>query len=228
MNYVFYASDMEAVAAKSHLRKMDAEREIANHIKRGLVNCIVEKYTSYDGSLIEADSVGIVIPAYRWGISMPVYAFINNLRIKPGTYVYVTIVGETLSECAVATIDTRMNSIQTLKKQLIKKGICDESNIYIRCLDAERSFSRVEETLKHTSILEDKIKCIMSGLLMYSIKALKAVEIVKEESKINSINIKRQKVKEELNAFERSNVRRMTNIFLDDDIMAGVRLCRAQ
>ncbi len=58
MNYVFYVCD--SMPQSGHFRKMDAEYEIATHIKNGLKNCIVKKYTEYEGNIIDAQSVGVV------------------------------------------------------------------------------------------------------------------------------------------------------------------------
>ncbi|MCM1272762.1 MAG: hypothetical protein NC225_07335 [Clostridium sp.] len=222
MNYVFYVCDMDAVPTAGHFRKMDEGREIASHIKQGLSDCIVEKYTEYDGGLIEAESVGIVVPAHRWGVSLAVFAFINNLKVSPDTYLYVTIVGETLSECSKDTIDVRLGFISSLRRLIQRRDLCSDDDIYVRCIDMPRSPDYTETLIKHTDHISDRIKCIMQGLLMYDIVCLEDCNGKREKHGINRL------IAETMPKLETGSAvrRKINNVYLDDDIMAGVRLCR--
>ncbi|MDE6020197.1 MAG: hypothetical protein K2H01_04245 [Ruminococcus sp.] len=224
MNYVFYVCDMDAVPTAGHFRKMDAGREIASHIEKGLSDCIVQKYTEYDGGLIEADSVGIVVPAHRWGISLAVFAFINNLKLSPDTYLYLTIVGETLSECSRDTIDVRLGFVHSLRRLIKRRGLCSDDDIYVRCIDMQRSSDYTETLIKYTDSIRDRVRCIMLGLLMYNIAYLENCNEndKKEENRMDILVPDTLSGQKE----DRTNKRKINNVYLDDDIMAGVRLCR--
>ncbi len=224
MNYVFYVCDMDAVPTAGHFRKMDEGREIASHIKKGLSDCIVQKYTEYDGGLIDAESVGIVVPAHRWGVSLAVFTFINNLKVSENTYLYVTIVGETLSECSRDTIDVRLGFINSLRRMIKRRNLCSDNDIYVRCIDMQRSPDFTETLIKHTDSINGCVRCIMQGLLMYDIVCL-------ENSNGNGNNKEQGMdilMTEELSGQKAGSAvqRKISNVYLDDDIMAGVRLCR--
>lgn len=224
MNYVFYVCDMDAVPTAGHFRKMDEGREIASHIKKGLSDCIVQKYTEYDGGLIDAESVGIVVPAHRWGVSLAVFTFINNLRLSDDTYLYVTIVGETLSECSRDTIDVRLGFINSLRRMIRRRSLCSDNDIYVRCIDMPRSPDYTETLIKHTDSISDCVRCIMQGLLMYDIVCLENCNS-DGKNKEQGMDILMMEHLPEAKTGSAGR-RKMSNVYLDDDIMAGVRLCR--
>ncbi len=224
VNYVYYVSDMEEVPSLGHFRKMDAGREIGQHICRGVNNCILRKYTEYYGEKIHADSVGIVFPAHMWGISLAVYSFIMHLRVEKGTYVYAVAVGENLSGCVDATVTNRLNSLSQFKRIFINKGLGKEEDIFIRCIDVNRDYSTTEEYIRQEKDNKNNVRHILSGLLFYSVDSLGML------AKNNSV--KRDNVKKENDIIRKVDViqtdRRikLNNIFLDDSLFAGVKICR--
>ncbi len=80
-NYIFYVSDYVDVCA-GHAWKMDRRRAMTEQMEETLSNCKVMKYTEYHGETLDAESVGILFPSKTWGISLAVYAFLQNLRIR--------------------------------------------------------------------------------------------------------------------------------------------------
>ena len=84
--------------------------------------------------MLSCDSVGLVVPAYRWGLSLAVYSFLQNLRVADKTYVYISVVGETLSECSDKNIDIRLLNLNTLRKQFMKNKLGSDKDIYVRCI----------------------------------------------------------------------------------------------
>lgn len=223
MNYVFYVCDMDDLPSSGHFRKMDAGREIAAHIDRMLPDCIVKKYTEYNGEVISADSVGIIVPAHRWGISLPVYAFLNNIRVSEGTYVYVTVVGETLSECSVKTMTKRLGFISSLRKQITKKGLCTDRDIFVRCIDTYRSLEYTETVIKEKYTVDKKLECIMNGLFMYNIEELET----REDIFIEKQNEKaRRSTMTDLELRDSTYKGEIDNVYLNEDVLEGIRLCR--
>lgn len=225
MNLVFYVCDTDTDYRSEHIRKMDAGRAIALHLQKGLNDCVVKKYTEYEGEMLSCDSVGLVVPAYRWGLSLAVYSFLQNLRVADKTYVYISVVGETLSECSDKNIDIRLLNLNTLRKQFMKNKLGSDKDIYVRCIDIPRSVDYTEMKLKRQESVEMSIEKIMSGLLMYNIKSLESIGGCPENRKV------RQDMDFHGTTVEKSGTdavrKRLNNVYLDEDMLAGVRLCRA-
>lgn len=225
MNLVFYVCDTDTDYRSEHIRKMDAGRVIALHLQKGLNDCVVKKYTEYEGEILSCDSVGLVVPAYRWGLSLAVYSFLQNLRVADKTYVYISVVGETLSECSDKNIDIRLLNLNTLRKQFMKNKLGSDKDIYVRCIDIPRSVDYTEMKLKRQESVEMSIEKIMSGLLMYNIKSLEGIGGCPESRKV------RQDMDFHGTTVEKTGTdavrKRLNNVYLDEDMLAGVRLCRA-
>ncbi len=225
MNLVFYVCDTDTDYRSEHIRKMDAGRAIALHLQKGLNNCLVKKYTEYEGEMLSCDSVGLVVPAYRWGLSLAVYSFLQNLRVSSKTYVYISVVGETLSECSDKNIDTRLLNLNTLRKQFMKNKLGSDKDIYVRCIDIPRSVDYTEMKLNRQEAVEMSIEKILSGLLMYNIKSFESIS-----GGLDDRNVQRNMDSREA-AVEKSGAntvrKRLNNVYLDEDMLAGVRLCRA-
>ncbi len=225
MNLVFYVCDTDTDYRSEHIRKMDAGRAIALHLQKGLNNCLVKKYTEYEGEMLSCDSVGLVVPAYRWGLSLAVYSFLQNLRVSSKTYVYISVVGETLSECSDKNIDTRLLNLNTLRKQFMKNKLGSDKDIYVRCIDIPRSVDYTEMKLNRQEAVEMSIEKILSGLLMYNIKSFESIS-----GGLDDRNVQRNMDSREA-AVEKSDAntvrKRLNNVYLDEDMLAGVRLCRA-
>lgn len=225
MNLVFYVCDTDTDYRSEHIRKMDAGRAIALHLQKGLNSCLVKKYTEYEGEMLSCDSVGLVVPAYRWGLSLAVYSFLQNLRVSSKTYVYISVVGETLSECSDKNIDTRLLNLNTLRKQFMKNKLGSDKDIYVRCIDIPRSVDYTEMKLKRQEAVEMSIEKILSGLLMYNIKSFESI----------SAGLDHKNVQRNMDycgaSVEKSGAntvrKRLNNVYLDEDMLAGVRLCRA-
>ncbi len=225
-SYVFYVSDMEELPISGHFRKMDAGREIASHIGRGIDNCVIKKYTEYDGRNLDAVSIGIVFPMHRWGVSLAVYSFIKSLRIKKDTYVYAVAVGESMSAGVSATVVKRNEILTQFKRIFASKGVDSDSNIYIRCIDYIRNSSSTEESLRTEKDVKKNIESIMSGLMYYSLESVKhgykstSDEEFIKKGKAVGFDIELPKEKK----IDRSI--KLNNIFLDEDMLSGVRLCQ--
>lgn len=109
-NYIFYVSDYIDVSA-GHAWKMDCRQAMTEQMVQNLPNCKVMKYTEYHGECLDADSVGILFPSKMWGISLAVYAFLQNLRVSASTYVYAVAMGEVLSAEVNGTANVRMETL---------------------------------------------------------------------------------------------------------------------
>ena len=228
-NVVFYVSDMYDLPEKGHFIKMDCGKEIAERIGRGLNDCMVRKYTSYQGEEIESGSVGIVFPAHRWGVSLAVLSFLNHLRVKRGTYVYAVAVGESLSGSVKDTVIKRVKILEQFKRIFAKKGLGDNSDIFVRCIDVKRETVSTEEELRKGLDGRDEIKNIMTGLLFCSIESITSdkVEILDGHGYYEAKNQKNVEQKpERTETMAVSGRMRLGNIFLDDELMSEVRLCR--
>ena len=220
MNYVFYVTDeMDALSLSGRFRKMDAGREVAEHIKNDMKRCTVLKYTEYTGERLSADSVGIVFPAHSWGISLAIYSFMQNLRVNNDTYLYAVCVGEHLDYESA----NHFKIIEQFKRIIEKKRLSKKSDIFIRCKSVKREISRdVYETHDNMSFgsVEKKIEGILDGLLYHSFDDLK-----------NKPRIEKQYNEFGLNygySFEKSGrtKTRLNNIYLDDSMFAGVRFSK--
>lgn len=220
MNYVFYVTDeMEAISLAGRFRKMDAGREVAEHIKNDMKRCTVLKYTEYSGERLAADSVGIVFPAHSWGISLAIYSFMQNLRVDKDTYLYAVCVGEHLDYESA----NHFKIIEQFKRVIEKKCLNRKSDIFIRCKSIKRELSR-EYDEGYDSLgfenVEKKISGILDGLLYHSFDDLKNKPHIEKQYNEFGLNYgysfeKTGRVKSKLN-----------NIYLDDSMFAGVRFSK--
>ena len=133
-NYIFYVSDYIDVSA-GHAWKMDCRQAMTEQMVQNLPNCKVMKYTEYHGECLDADSVGILFPSKMWGISLAVYAFLQNLRVSASTYVYAVAMGEVLSAEVNGTANVRMETLGQFQDIFERRRLGDISDIYIRCID---------------------------------------------------------------------------------------------
>lgn len=243
-NLVYYVSDMISPSSSRHLRKMDAGREIAEYICREMHNARLIKYTEYNRERISARSVGIVFPAYIWGCSLGVYSFLQQLRGRIGkdTYVYAVAVGESLSGSVFRTIDRRMHSLEEFRRIFVKCGLGTEEDIYVRCIDGAVSMERGAgiERSKRKSV--ENLKYILSALLFCDMKALSTdsrlsgLQYIGELSGIASASglmedmdaDLTESVPEEHGAVSvfTPGKRKLENVFLDESMLSGVRMCR--
>ena len=220
MNFVFYVTDeMDAALQSGRLRKMDAGREVAEHLKMDMKRCTVLKYTEYTGETIDADSVGIIFPAHSWGISLAIYSFMQNLKVTEDTYVYAVAVGE--------HIDPEMSShvkiIDQFKRIIEKKCLKKQSDIFVRCKGLKREIYRSESVYARVGETKDTkqiIGAILEGLLYHSFDEL-----------VNKPRIEKQYNEFGLNygySFEKAGRTRpkLSNIYLDDSMFAGVRFSK--
>lgn len=226
INYIYYVSDMEELPSVGHFRKMDAGREIAWHISEGLENSITRKYTEYEGELLDGDSVGIVFPTHMWGVSLAVYTFLKHLKISKSTYVYAVVVGESLSACVDATLNRRMNSIDRFRKIFMERSFGGENDIFVRCIDFDRDYDTTEEWIRSEKKSTLRLGYILEGLLYHSIAELKAysVSAVKQEVETELV-VDISAIKRASYDYEKRKLS-LSNIYLDDDVMQGVKLCR--
>lgn len=219
---VYYVSDMLLPPSSGHSRKMDAGREIAEYICREMHNAGPVKYTEYNGEKIFARSVGIVFPAYIWGCSLAVYSFLQQLRGRIGkdTYVYAVAVGENLSGSVLETVDRRMYSLGEFRRIFVKCQLGTEADIYVRCIDMADDAGRGARAGRTEEKGVEKLKCILSALLFRDIRALSA----------DSRPLEIQYTEEVPDADDApalvSGKRKLENVFLDESMLSGVRMCR--
>ncbi len=227
-NYIFYVSELEDTPLKGHFNKMDAGIEIVDHIKRSVPSCKVMKYTEYSGELINGDSVGIVFPAHRWGISLAVLTFLSHLRIKSGTYVYAVAIGETLSGDVDYTIYDRVKLLEQFERVFSKKSLGCKSDIFVRCIDRKRMHGSTEENLRGETDKIKSIKHVLSGLLFHTLDSISTMERLDEddryyeETKSKKSNI----IPIEAYSSSRSKKISLSNIYLDEDVFRGVKICQ--
>ncbi len=235
-NYVFYVSDMDVLPDTGHFRKMDAERSIAEHIGVGMDNCSILPFTQYDGGVLDAGSIGIVFPTHMWGVSLAVYTFLQHLRVNESSYVYAIAVGESMSEAVDATLVNRTKILEQFIRIFVRCGFGTKEDIYVRCIDRKRNLGTTEESLKGCIDNKQAVRHVMRGLLFHNLKELAvcdAEEDVLKNSDIYDIRRNRafdvSKAPERLKKLPEVSGEKKTvleNMFLNDDWLAGVKLCR--
>ncbi|MBE5932207.1 MAG: hypothetical protein E7263_02155 [Lachnospiraceae bacterium] len=227
-NYIFYVSELEDTPLKGHFRKMDAGIEIVEHIKKSIPGSKVMKYTEYSGEVINADSIGIVFPAHTWGISLAVLTFLSHLKIRRGTYIYAVAIGESISGDVDYTIYDRVKLLDQFKKVFGKKSVGCQSDIFVRCIDRKRTHGSTEENLRGETDKIKTIKHVLSGLLFHTLDSISAMEMIDEddrfyeETQVTHSNI----IPIEAYSQARSRKISLSNIYLDEDIFRGVKICQ--
>mgnify|MGYP004609197325 FL=1 len=228
-NYIFYVSDYIDVSA-GHAWKMDCRQAMTEQMVQNLPNCKVMKYTEYHGECLDADSVGILFPSKMWGISLAVYAFLQNLRVSASTYVYAVAMGEVLSAEVNGTANVRMETLGQFQDLFERRRLGDISDIYIRCIDYKREFTTTEEKLMRSVTTAERIADVMEGLLFYSMKAVKEQKLQFVTDKRTTVRTKHVAERKEVTALVETKILPMPNIknvFLDDDLLSEVRICQA-
>lgn len=215
-HYVYYVSDMENSPWMGRLRKMDAGREIARYICKSLKHAKLMKYIEYDGGIVDADTIGIVFPTHMWGSSLAVYSFLRHLRTTTGAYVYAVAVGETLSGDVTDTISKRINSLEEFRRIFVRRGFGTESDIYVRCIDKIDEEAYVED--KAVDDNKALINGIMEKLFYNDMNKVMESDLPKPVHKVELYNSG--------NTVTEARKSRLGNVFLDDDMLSGVRLCR--
>lgn len=216
-HYVYYVSDMENSPWMGRLRKMDAGREIARYICKSLKHAKLMKYIEYDGGIVDADTIGIVFPTHMWGSSLAVYSFLRHLRTITGAYVYAVAVGETLSGDVTDTISKRINSLEEFRRIFVRRGLGTESDIYVRCIDKVDEKAYVED--KAVDDNKALINGIMEKLFYNDMNKVMESDLPKPVHKVE--------LYDSGNTVAEAGKSRLGNVFLDDDMLSGVRLCRA-
>ena len=220
MNYVFYVTDeMDAIPFSGRLRKMDAGRDVAEHIRTDLKKCTVLKYTEYMGERLEADSVGIVFPSHSWGISLAIYSFMQNLRVGKDTYLYAVCVGEHLDYESTS----HFKIIEQFRRIIEKKSLNRKSDIFVRCKGIKRELRKDYRDDPENPVnlsIEEKIGNILDGLLYHSFDELKNKPRIEKQYNVFSLNYGY--------SFEKTGKTRakLNNIYLDDSMFAGVRFSK--
>ncbi len=229
---IFYVSELEEAPNSGHFRKMDAGREIVAHINRSMKGSIIKKYTEYEGELIDADSIGIVFPAHSWGISLAVYTFLSHLRFKKDTYIYAVAVGESISGDVDFTVRERTKLLEQFGRIFNKKSVGCQSDIFVRCIDRKRAHGSTEEALRVKSDKVTNIKNILSGLLFHTMESINEMEKLSEDDRyyydIDETPVSQAQdniVSLDHYTMMASRKVKLSNIFLDDDVFAGIRLC---
>ena len=227
-NIVYYVTELENTPLKGHFRKMDAEIEIVNQIKRSIPGSKVMKYTEYSGEVIDADSVGIVFPAHTWGISVAVLTFLSHLKIRRGTYIYAVAIGESISGDVDYTIYDRVKLLEQFEKIFSKKSAGCNSDIYVRCIDRKRTHGSTEENLRGETDKVKTIKHVLSGLLFHTLDSISAMEKLDEDDRYYEETKAREDNIIPIEAYSQTRSKKisLSNIYLDEDIFRGVKLCQ--
>ncbi len=218
---VYYVSDMETLPPTSRFRKMNAGREIAIHICKSLQHGKLMKYTEYDGTVTPAQSVGIVFPTHMWGSSLAVYSFLRHLHVDRHTYIYAVAVGEALSGAVEETIPRRINSLEEFRRIFIRRGLGTESDIFVRCIDRNRENDILQETAAGGQTDREYLQTVMDGLSFYSMDRLTEHAGV-VNNKAHSENAASVSEPEQSGNYQK----KLGNVFLDEGMLSGVRLCR--
>lgn len=217
IHYVYYVADMENRSWMTRFRKMDAGREIARYICKSLKHCKLMDYIEYDGDVIEADSIGIIFPTHMWGSSLAVYSFLRHLKACSNAYVYAVAVGETLSGDVRETLSGRINSLEEFRRIFVRRGLGTEDDIYVRCID-RACLEDVTEV--NDNDYRQHISLVMEKLMFNNMNKAVTGDAVKTELKTyneGELIIKNQ---------TENKKSRLGNVYLDDDMLSGVRLCR--
>ena len=242
-NYIFYVSDYIDVSA-GHAWKMDCRQAMTGQMVQNLPNCKVMKYTEYHGECLDADSVGILFPSKMWGISLAVYAFLQNLRVSASTYVYAVAMGEVLSAEVNGTANVRMETLGQFQDIFERRRLGDISDIYIRCIDYKREFTTTEEKLMRSVTTAERIADVMEGLLFYSMKDVREQKLERvsdrwrmPEEPMQAAMSRMEKPRKAEQAETASGKKTVSekivampnlgNVFLDDDLLSEVRICQA-
>lgn len=228
-NYIFYVSDYVDVSA-GHAWKMDCRQAMTEQMEKILTNCKVLKYTEYHGERLEADSVGILFPSKMWGISLAVYAFLQNLKVSSTTYVYAVAMGEVLSAEVNGTADVRMQTLGQFQEIFERRKLGSISDIYIRCIDYKREFTTTEEKLLRSVTISERIEDGLEGLLFYSMKDVREqkLQVVTEKrTRPFAKTVLPEKKMEETVQTKIMPLPNIKNVFLDDDLLSEVRICQA-
>lgn len=223
IKYIFYASDMDTLPSRGHFSKMDEGRAVAQNIKNSLGNCRLMKFSDYQGELIDADSVGIVFPAHSWGISLAVYSFISHLKVSDNTYVYAVSVGEKI-QADNFDMSSYNNALNSFARLFIRRGLGELGDIFVRCHNIKRITDSTEEHVRADKSTRDNISQIMRGILCYSADSIRGYDTVDSNAGRTPDNAAYERV--ELPSAQVRGDIRLDNIFLDENFLAGVRLCR--
>lgn len=227
-NYIFYVSELEETPLKGHFRKMDAGIEIVEHIKRSIPGSKVMRYTEYGGEVINADSVGIVFPAHTWGISLAVLTFLSHLRIRRGAYIYAVAVGESISGDVDYTIYDRVKLLEQFQRVFSKKSVGCQSDIFVRCIDRKRTHGSTEENLRGETDKVKTVKHVLSGLLFHTLDSISAMEKIDEDERYYEDTSAKKSNIIPIEAYSQTKSRKisLSNIYLDEDIFRGVKICQ--
>ena len=227
-NYIYYVSELEDAPLKGHFRKMDAGIEIVEHIKRSIPGSKVMKYTEYSGEVIDADSVGIVFPAHTWGISLAVLTFLRHLRFRRGTYVYAVAVGESISGDVDYTIYDRVKLLEQFERVFSKKSVGCESDIFVRCIDRKRVHGSTEENLRGETDKVKTIKHVLSGLLFHTLDSISTMEKLDNDERYYDFGKESKNNIVSIDAYSQNRSKKisLSNIYLDEEIFRGVKICQ--
>lgn len=227
-DYIFYVSELEDTPLKGHFRKMDAGIEIVKHIRKYMPNSKVMKFTEYSGELLDADSIGIVFPAHTWGLSLAVRTFLTSLRFRRGTYVYAVAVGETLAGDVDCTVYDRVKLLEQFEKVFSERSLGCQSDIFVRCTDRKRMHESTEERLRGEKDKVQTIKHVLSGLLFHTLDSISTMEKLDEDDRYyEEVRTTRSNIIPiEVYSQSRSRKISLSNIYLDEDIFRGVKLCQ--
>lgn len=217
IHYVYYVADMENRSWTTRFRKMDAGREIAKYICKSLRHCKLMDYIEYDGDIVEADTIGIVFPTHMWGSSLAVYSFLRHLKAGSNAYVYAVAVGETLSGDVTETLSGRINSLEEFRRIFVRRGLGTADDIYVRCIDRAYYEDGNEEDNKD---YRQYINSVLDKLMFNNMNKAVDGDIIKTRSKAYKEN--------ELTRINQTENKKskLGNVYLDDDMLSGVRLCR--
>ena len=117
-----------------------------------------------------------------------------------------------------------MNSLRDISRIFIQRGFGTESDIYVRFVDRDRMGLSTEERMRGGLIASENVRVILNGMRYHSLDLVRREQAqYKEELRQKNLYNNDTSVAYRYNTEKRLLLH---NVFLDDGMMQGVRLCR--
>jgi hypothetical protein len=207
---------------------MGTERTIAARMAEGLGRCKIRKYTDYHGEYMDCESLGIVFPSRRWGLSLAVDSFFKSIITSSSTYVYAVAVNESLTGRVNEDSFSSIKALEQLKNDINVRLLNPETDIYIRSNDRVREVVDAEYDMRRSDNSALNVRCMMNALLYHNLVEFKNSIAVGNRYMYNLKELQNGKTMhvEPVNKDETEGKHRLSNVFLDDDIFAEDKICR--
>lgn len=230
MNYVFYVSDVDSRFATRHQRKMDLGHDIAEFIGSNLKDTQIMKTSEYTRELINAESVGIIMPSYMWGISYSLISFIKSLRVTKNTYVYMMVMGQGMELHSARSVDLyKHNGLEQINQISKHLKLDIDIDCYFKCEeDDDYIFSETELGEKKSEFygIRARVYDMLSIIKFHNISDVNNSVAIKKY-KIEESDPRTKEKKLEFGNIDINRIVTYTNVFLEDEYLSGIRLCSA-